>query len=464
VTGRRHGHGHERWVLAVTLAGVSATAFPIVILAASLGRIADDLDSDDRVLAWVIAAPLLVSSLLLPVLGKLGDIFGHRRVFLVGFASASVLAFLTAASWDAASLIVLRTLGQATGAATQPTSFALLLAVYRPDERVKAMGYWSFVSAGAPAIGLVAGGPLVDVVGWRVVFIVQGVLSLVAVVLASLVLRETPRVEQVRLDIAGAAALAVASGGALLALDRAAVWGPDHVGVLVAVVAAGLGVAAFVRAERRAADALLPLDLVTRRGFAAPVTAEFFMQAATMGAFTLAPLMLASEFGYSVTTSALVLIPLPLGMSLLSPVGGRLAMAIGERRSAVAGGVALGAGMAAMAVGAARGMAVPVAVGLGLLGVANGVARPSLAASAANSLDDGYAGVGMAAVRMLSQLGAATGIAVLVMIRDAGSYAPALAAGVLLAVLSTAAGAAVTSMRRRPPVDAELTALTDPYP
>jgi MFS family permease len=438
-----------RWVLVATLTGVFATSFPIVILAASLGHIAEDLDASDSVLAWVIAAPLLASSVLMPVLGKVGDLHGHRRVFLAGFAGASVLAALTALSWNALSLVGLRTLGQVVGASTQPTSLAMIMAAFRPHQRVRAMGYWSFVSAGAPTIGLIAGGPLVDAVGWRALFVIQGALSLGALVLAALVLEETARAPRVGFDVAGALTLAAASGGALFALNRAGAWGVGHPMVAVAAVVAVVGAAAFVRVERRATHhALLPLGLVSQRAFGAPVTAEFFMQAATMGAFTLVPLMLQADFDYSVTTSAAILLPMPLGMSLLSPVGGRVAVTVGEKGSAVAGGVVLGAGMAGLAIGAHRQDVLALVVGLALVGVANGIARPSLTASSANSLHDGYMGVGVAAVRMLSQLGAATGITVLVMVRDSTSYARALGAGVLLAALSTGAAAAVTSRVR----------------
>lgn len=441
--------GSSRLVLVAALTGVFATSFPIVILAASLGPIAEDFDASDSVLAWVIAAPLLASSVLMPILGKVGDLRGHRRVFLAGVAGASVLAMVTALSWSALSLIGLRTLGTVVGASTQPTSLAMIMAAFRPHQRARAMGYWSFVSAGAPTVGLIAGAPLVDAVGWRALFVVQGALSLGALLLAALVLEETARAPRAGFDVAGAATLTAASGGALFALNRAGAWGLGHPMVTAAAVVAIAGTAAFVRVERRArGDPLLPLELVAQRAFGAPVTAEFFMQAATMGAFTLVPLMLRSDFDYSVTTGAAVLLPLPLGMSVLSPIGGRAAATVGERGSAVAGGVVLGTGMAALAVGATQQLVLAVAVGLALVGAANGIARPSLTASSANSLHDGYMGVGVAAVRMLSQLGAATGITVLVMVRDSTSYAGALGAGVVLAVLSTAAAVAVTSRVR----------------
>ena len=98
---------------------------------------------------------LLLSAVSFPLVGKLGDLYGHRRVFLWGFAGASAVAALTALAWDVFSLIGLRTVAAVLGGATQPTSMALLFAVNPKGGRVRAMGWWSMTAAGAPALGLV---------------------------------------------------------------------------------------------------------------------------------------------------------------------------------------------------------------------------------------------------------------------------------------------------------------------
>ena len=122
VQGRLRAGGRYRWwVLGVALAGIMATSFPVTVLAASLKEVAADFDTSESVLVWVVTAPMLISALALPVLGKLGDLYGHRRVYLTGFAAATAIAFMTALAWDPLSLIGLRTLAQVTGAAKPPT-------------------------------------------------------------------------------------------------------------------------------------------------------------------------------------------------------------------------------------------------------------------------------------------------------------------------------------------------------
>ena len=204
-------------VLVTALAGMFATSFPITILTVSLAPIADEFGAAETTIAWVIAAPMLLSAVFFPLLGKLGDLRGHRQIFLAGFAAATGVAALTALAWDAASLIGFRTAAAILGGATQPTSMALIFSVYPPEERVRAMGWWSMTTAAAPALGLAVGGPLVDLFGWRVVFLLQAGLSLGALAMAYAVLHETPR-KAVRFDVAGSLALAIGIGGGMFAL------------------------------------------------------------------------------------------------------------------------------------------------------------------------------------------------------------------------------------------------------
>jgi MFS family permease len=218
-------------VLWAALAGMFATTFPITILSVSLTDIAGEFDTNVSTLSWVIAAPMLLSALSVPVLGKLGDLRGHRRVFLIGFGFAVVVSGLTAVAWDPLSLIGLRSLAQVIGSATQPTSMALVMLVFAPHERVKALGWWSFTAAAAPATGLAVGGPLVDLVGWRMIFVVQALLGVSALLLAAFVLPESPT-RRVRFDVRGAVTLSLAAGGAVFALGQIGEWGIDHPAVL----------------------------------------------------------------------------------------------------------------------------------------------------------------------------------------------------------------------------------------
>ena len=448
---------YRRWVLVTALTGMFATTFPVTILVVSLGDIAQDLGTTETVLAWVISAPMLASAVALPILGKMGDLYGQRRVFILGFAGATVAALLTAMAWDPGSLIGFRTLALVIGAATQPTSMGLVIAVYPPSERVKALGWWSLVAAGGPSVGLVIGGPLIDWVGWRPLFLIQAVMGAVVLVAATLVLKEVRKHERVRFDVAGSAALTVGAGALLVLLSQGPEWGWTHPALLACVVLAPIGFTWFYRVEKAAAAPLLPLHYFKRRNFTASQVCGLFMGGAYMGGFVLSPLLTRFVLGYSLSQTALIMLLRPLTFSLSSPVGARLAMRVGERTNSLIGTAMMTAAMVSFAFSALDASLALMIVGLVLQGVGNGVARPSLTASLTNAVDEKDVGIASASNRMLHQIGASFGIAVLTAIyggsRLGSAFARAHLVGAVFGVLSVVAAAFVISHRRERPVE-----------
>ncbi|HET7718797.1 MAG TPA: MFS transporter, partial [Acidimicrobiales bacterium] len=255
------------WVAWTVLTGLFSVGVTITILSVSLPTIADDIGSDTTTLTWTITGPLLAFGVLGPALGKAGDIWGQKRVYVVGLSGAAVFAALTAVSWNAGSLIVFRVIGAATGAATGPASMALIMRAFPPGDRVKAMGYWSLVGAGAPVLGVVAGGPIVENLSWRWIFAAQAPLTVLAVAVAVLVLPETERRPSSRLDVAGAATLSLGVTSLLFALNRGPVWGWDTPGVLTAFALCPVMLAAFAAVERRAANPLIDMRYLRRPNF-----------------------------------------------------------------------------------------------------------------------------------------------------------------------------------------------------
>src|SRR5881394_3967224 len=197
----RESDRYRWWVLWTALAGLFATGFTITILAVSLGDVARDLGANETALTWTVTGPFLALALSMPLFGKVGDVRGHRRVYLVGLAGFTVATLLTAFAWDGSSLIAIRTLGAIPGAATGPASMALIMRAFPEEHRVKAMGWWSLVAGGAP----------VDAIGWRSIFLLQTPIALVALIVAIPILHETPRLARQSIDYAGAVTLAVAT-------------------------------------------------------------------------------------------------------------------------------------------------------------------------------------------------------------------------------------------------------------
>jgi len=438
---------YPTWVLVAALTGVFATSFPITILTISLSSMAEEFGAAETTMAWAVSGPVLLSAVALPLLGKLGDLYGHRRVFLAGFAAAALTSVAIACAWSTASLITLRILAAVVGAATQPTSMALLFSVYPPEQRSRAVGWWAMMGAAAPAAGLVAGGPLVQVFGWRIVFVLQACFSFAALALARLVLRETPR-HGARFDVAGSLSLAVGVAGLMFALGESRAEGLDSPLIWVAVLAGLLGLAAFVWVERRVRWPLLPLHYFRRPDFSAPLLAGAFMGAAYMGAFVIAPILLIQLFHYSIAATSGIMLLRTLSLTAASPLGGHLGARIGERATSMVGSAVVALSLLVVAAGAARASLAIVCVGLVLQGLGNGLGGPPMTTAVAGSVEHEQLGVAAAASRLTSQVGVAFGITTLTMVYG-GSNTPEAFARAFLVGAAFAAFALLASLRIR---------------
>lgn len=428
---------YPTYVLLTCLAGLFATTFTITILGVSLKPIAEDLASGVGTIAWVITGPMLAQALALPLMGKLGDVYGHRRIYLGGFAFATAAALVTALAWSAESLIGLRTVAQLFGTATMPASTALIFSVQRPEERVRAMGWVSLVAAGAPVFGLAIGGVLVDTVGWRPLFLIQAGLSVLAFGVARLVLHETDRGPRVSLDWMGALWLALAAFSLTFSLNQLPQRGLD-VPVAAALATLPIAIVLFVRCERNAPHPLIPLSFFTRRNFALPLVVGFFLNLAYMGSFIISPLLLMNVFLFSTTATSFVTMLRPLAFSAASPIGGSLGVRVGEHTMTSAGTAAIGLGMISFAIGSHGELIALIALGLMVAGIGLGLCQPSLSAIVGNSVDEQNFGIASSALGTANSIGAVAGISALTALTSGASTPPAFTQGYLFCVIAAA--------------------------
>ena len=458
VQGRLERHERGPWiVLATALFGLLAVSSTITILAVSIPTIAEDLDASETTLTWLITGPVLAFSVLGPSVGKLGDLWGYRRIYLVGLGGAAFFAALTAVAWDVGSLIAFRVLAAGIGAATGPASMAMINRSFPPERRVQALGYWSLVMAGGPVLGVVIGGPLVEAFSWRMIFVGQVPLMLAALGLAAAVLPDTDRSEQrQRFDVAGSVVLAVGVTALLFAINRGPEAGWTSGPVLASFAVAPLFLALFVRVERRASDPLIPLEYFRRRNFAFPIGVQVFLNAAYMGGFILTPLLLQNVLGYGETRAGLVSIARPLAFAIAGPLFGYVTVRIGERTSTMAGSVFVGASMVGLAAVGTSTSAAFIMVALALSGVGAGAALPATAATIANSVDERDLGVVGAAQQMMTEVGLLAGIQVMQTVQvsraevvgELASYGDAYLVGALACVASLGCAAFVRSTPR----------------
>jgi EmrB/QacA subfamily drug resistance transporter len=399
------------WLITwVVLAGAFCVSFTITILSVSRPAIARDLDADPSTLVWLISGPTLAMALVSSSAGKLGDLRGHRRTYLTGITGATVLAAASALSWDGTSLIAFRVLGALIGAATAPSSMALINMLFPPSRRSTALGYWSLVVAGGPVVGLVAGGPLVDAFGWRMIFVLQVPLMAAAAFAAFFVVPETPTRPHARFDIAGQVTLGLSVFSILFAIDRGRPWGWGSPGVIAFVLLGIVMLGVFVKVEVRAEEPLLPMHYFRKRSFAVPIALQFFTNFGYMGGFILAPKLLDEVRGLSAGTISLMLIPRPLVFAICGPIAGYLVPKVGTRVCSFVGASCMTVSLGILAMVSDDPTTFWVVLAITISGFGMGAMQPAVATSVANSVGDQDLGVAGATQQLTGQVGASMGM------------------------------------------------------
>jgi EmrB/QacA subfamily drug resistance transporter len=443
------------WLLASVLFGLFSVNVTFTIFNVALVNIARNLHTTETTLTWAITGPLLVIGVAAPTLGKLGDLHGHRRLYLLGLLGALVCTVLTAAAWNAPSLIVARLFSGLEGACLTASSWALLFRVFGPSERTKVLGWWSLVAAGGPVIGVALGGPVVQAFGWRWIFVAQVPLIAVALITNFRFLPETERTEGRPLDLPGAAALALGVGGLLFALNQGS-SGWMRPPVLVAAGVAVVALIAFPWIERRSASPLFPTEWLARRNFTLPCIAGFAMNFAYMGGFFLTPLFLERGLNYSVGAAGLLQIARPLVFAVAAPAAGYLAVRTGERAAAVTGASIMVASMLMFTTVGPGSSVLFIVLALGASGLANGIAMPSISASVANAVELEHMGSASAGLQVANQVGVVAGIQVMETVQAGrehmgmvASFQAAYAAAAVVAAVAVVAAWGLRSVARR---------------
>ena len=433
--------GRSRTALLVSvLFGLLASNITFTIFNVALVDIARGLHTTSSTLTWAITGPLLMVGVSAPLLGRLGDLHGHRRLYLAGLTGSLACAALTAAAWSAGSLIGARLLSGLGGAAITASSWALLFQVFGPGERTRVLGWWSLVAAGGPVIGVAIGGPVVEAIGWRWIFVGQVPLILIALVTNVRMLRETERRPGEPLDVPGAVLLAVVVGAVLLGINRAS-SGLSSPLVLGSLAVAAVALPAFAVVERRAASPIFPLDWLSNRAFTLPCLSAFALNFSYMGGFFMTPLFLEQGLHYSVGAAGFFQIARPLVFAVAAPVAGYTAARTGERLAAAAGGFVMLASMLVFTILEPGSSAVLIVVALGASGLANGIASPSVSAMVAGAVEPDRMGSASAAVQVASQIGVVAGIQVMETVQVVRQHSAGIVASFHSAYL---AGAAAT--------------------
>jgi len=342
---------------------------------------------------WIVEVYGLFLSALVLLGGALSDRFGRRRIFAIGTGIFTAASVLCGVAPDVRSIIAARALQGLGAALLVPSSLAILGAAFPPEERGRAVGTWSALTAIAAAVGPALGGWLVQAVSWRAVFFVNVPVAAAALAIAARKVPESRNPSSPALDLVGALLATAGLGGLTFGLIEAPVigWGDPRAAGSVLGGAAALG--GFFAVEGRTSHPMIPTGLFRIRSFAAANLLTFFLYAAFSATLFFLPFDLIQARGYAPATAGAALLPLVLVIFLFSRSAGALADRIGSRLPLTVGPIVAAAGFLLLAAsGRSDSFAASLLPALSVLGLGMAITVAPLTASVLNSVDRRDAG------------------------------------------------------------------------
>lgn len=406
-SGVRMASATGRWVLLATVLGSGMAMLDGTVVNLALVRMGEDMDVTFAGLQWVVNGYTLSLASLILIGGALGDRFGRKRLFLVGTAWFTAASVLCAVAPNVQVLIAARVLQGIGGALLTPGSLAIIQASFDPLDRAKAIGAWSGLGGVASGIGPFVGGWLVDVAGWRSVFLINVPIGAVVLAIASRHVPETRDEENTGgpLDIPGAVAGALALAATSYGLTEQR-W---------ALVAAGLAMAvAFVVFEMRSHAPMLPMTVFRSRQFSGTNFVTFLLYGSLAISLFLLGLVLQSSLGYSPLRAGAATTPITLLMLVLSAHSGAFAQRIGPRLPMTVGPLVCALGMAMLTrVAAGQSYLTAVLPGILVFGLGLTITVAPLTTTALGAVESHLAGVASGVNNAVARTGQLVAIAAL---------------------------------------------------
>jgi EmrB/QacA subfamily drug resistance transporter len=418
------------------------------VMNVALPRIQESLHFSNVGLAWVLDAYTLAFGGLLLLGGRLGDLFGRRRLFIGGIALFTLASlaggFATSSVW----LLTARALQGVGAAAAGPSAVALLTSTFtEPRARIRALSIFAGMSSAGFALGLLAGGVLTEVASWRWVLFINVPFGLAAVALAPRFLRQPP-LHETRLDVGGAITATGGMAALVYGLIHAATQGWGTALTVAPLAAGAVLISVFLLLQARVEHPLLPLHLFKDRNRAAAYANYCLGPAAGMSMFFVVSQYLQDVLHYSPLRTGFAFLPVSAIIFAFSRLMPRLLPRFGPKPLAVAGTVLMAGGLASLTqLTATSGYAADLLGPMVLLGLGMGLAFNPLTVVIMSTVDPKDAGAAGGTMQTLQQTGASLGVAILVTVSaTAVKHNPAhslvsgmtaaMAAGTVIALLT----------------------------
>jgi EmrB/QacA subfamily drug resistance transporter len=363
-------------------------------------------------LEWTINAYTLTFAVLLVTGGRLGDIFGRRRMFLFG-VTVFALSSATIGFAPTDTFLVISRAVQGIGAAfMMPATLSLITQAFPPEERGKAIGTWAGVSAMALAFGPVVGGFLTESVSWRAIFFLNLPVAAAAIT-ATLFATQESRDESVsrRIDFPGMLALTAGLTALVLALIEGNRWHWGSTRIVGLLIVAVVGLVAFVAIELRSKSPMVDFSFFRSRTFLGASLVGFIVSFAMLAVFFFVALYMQNLLGYSPLQAGLRFLPMTIVLIVMGPIAGRLTDRVGSRPLLTTGLLLVGGALmweSTITVHTGYGTLLPSFV---VMGVGIGLVMSPMSTAAMNAVDRAKAGVASGVLSMSRMVGGTFGVA-----------------------------------------------------
>ncbi|MDX6455872.1 MAG: hypothetical protein QOD48_1979 [Gaiellaceae bacterium] len=402
------------WTLGAVAFGLFMIMLDNTIVNVALPAIEHSLHMSIASLEWIVTAYALTFAALLITGGKLGDMFGRRRMFIVGLVVFTLASLACGLAPSAGFLIGARAVQGIGAALMKPATLSIITATFPPKERGQAIGIWAGVSALALAIGPLLGGLIVDNINWHWIFYVNVPVGIVGIVVSYFFITESRDTSHEQsIDLPGL----VTSGASLLALSYALIEGNKHgwtsPEILGLFVGAAVLLAAFILLEMRQRLPMLDLSLFKIGSFVGANLVAMLVSLGMFGVFFFISLYVQNVLGYSPTKAGAIFLPMTILIILVAPIAGKLSDRIGSRWL-------MGAGMTIVGVSLLLYQRIGLHTGfwsllpqlmLGGLGMA--LTMSPMTSAAMSSVPVDKAGVGSGVLNSFRQMGGSLGIALM---------------------------------------------------
>jgi EmrB/QacA subfamily drug resistance transporter len=402
------------WTLGAMCFALFMIMLDNTVVNVALPSIQRDLHATLTSLEWTINAYTLTFAVLLVTGGRLGDIFGRRRMFLFGVVVFGLSSLLIGLAPNDTVLVAFRAVQGVGAAFMMPATLSIITQAFPPHERGMAIGTWAGVSALALAIGPVVGGFLTESVSWRAIFFINPPIAAMAVAVTLFAARES-RDETVSrtVDYAGIATLTIGLTALVLALIEGNKWGWGSAGIIALFATAAISLTGFLIIEQRVKAPMIDFAFFRSRTSAGVNAVAFIVSFAMFAQFFFLTLYMQNILHYSPLQTGLRFLPATAMIVLVAPISGRLADRIGSRPLMTMGLVIVGVALFIQSHITVHSTYLLLLPGFVLMGLGMGLVMSPMSTAAMNAVDRTKAGAASGVLSMSRMVGSTFGVAVM---------------------------------------------------